>query len=116
MSAFDDLGEGVRKIFLAGVGAVAMSAEKSQQLVNDLVKKGELTVEEGKALNEELRHHASKVGSDASDAILRAKLKSMTTEERAAWLANAQSIADDIDAAPAKVPVEDGSASTKTEE
>ena len=43
MSAFDDLGEGVRKIFLAGVGAVALSAEKSQQLVNDLVKKGELT-------------------------------------------------------------------------
>lgn len=116
MSAFDDLGEGVRKIFLAGVGAVALSAEKSQQLVNDLVKKGELTVEEGKALNEELRHHASKASSDTSDALLRAKLRSMTAEERAAWLAHAQSIADGIDAAPTKVPVEDGSASTETQD
>ena len=116
MSAFDDLGEGMRKIFLAGVGAVAMSAEKSQQLVSDLVKKGELTVEEGKALNEELKHHASQVGSDASDALLRAKLKGMTAEERAAWLARAQSIADDIDAAPTKVPVEDGSSSTTTQD
>ena len=35
------LGEGIRKILLAGVGAVAMGAEKSQELVEELVKKGE---------------------------------------------------------------------------
>ena len=40
MSGFDDLGDGVRKIFLAGVGAVALGAEKSQEVVSDLVKKG----------------------------------------------------------------------------
>ena len=49
-----DLGEGLRRVFLAGVGALAtgvelgqQSFEKSQQIVDGLVKKGELTVEQG---------------------------------------------------------------------
>ena len=49
-----DLTEGVRRAFLAGVGAVALGAEKSQELMDDLISKGELTVEQGKALNAEL--------------------------------------------------------------
>ena len=49
-----DFGEGLRKIFLAGVGALAATAEKGQELVNNLVARGELTVEQGKKLNSEL--------------------------------------------------------------
>lgn len=45
-----------KKIFLLGIGAVAATAEKSQSVVDELVKKGELTVEEGKTLNQELKH------------------------------------------------------------
>ncbi|KAB8290953.1 phasin family protein [Bifidobacterium avesanii] len=51
-----DLGEGLRKVFLAGVGALATTYEKGSEIVDDLVKKGELTVEQGKALNTELKH------------------------------------------------------------
>ena len=57
-SAMPDFGEGLRKVFLAGVGAIAATAEKGQELVNDLVKRGELTVEQGKKLNSELAHKA----------------------------------------------------------
>ena len=39
-SAMPDFGEGLRKVFLAGVGAIAATAEKGQELVNDLVKRG----------------------------------------------------------------------------
>ena len=42
MAGFDDLGDGVRKLFLVGVGAVATGAEKSTEIVNKLVEKGEL--------------------------------------------------------------------------
>lgn len=49
--------DGIRKFFLAGVGAVATTAEKSQEVLDDLVKKGELTVEQGRAMNEELKHN-----------------------------------------------------------
>ncbi|MGN0361860.1 MAG: phasin family protein [Bilifractor sp.] len=45
-----------RKVFLAGVGAVAVSAEKSKALIDTLVEKGEITVEQGKVLNQELKH------------------------------------------------------------
>ena len=54
-----DFGEGLRKIFLAGVGALAATAEKGQELVNNLVARGELTVEQGKKLNSELAHTVS---------------------------------------------------------
>ena len=56
-----DFGEGLRKVFLAGVGALATTVEKGQEIVDDLVKKGELTVEQGKALNTELKRKAEEV-------------------------------------------------------
>ena len=36
-----------------------MTAEKSKEVVEQLVKKGELTVEQGKVLNEELKHNVA---------------------------------------------------------
>ncbi|WEV72578.1 hypothetical protein [Bifidobacterium sp. ESL0790] len=68
------LGDGLRKVFLAGVGALATTVEKGQEIVDDLVKKGELTVEQGKSLNSELKRRAqgakdgwSQAGSDDDD-------------------------------------------------
>lgn len=56
-SVMDTLVEGVRKFVLAGIGAAAFSYEKASETIEQLVKKGELTVEQGKALNEELKHN-----------------------------------------------------------
>jgi polyhydroxyalkanoate synthesis regulator phasin len=47
----DNLTDGLKKLLLAGVGAVALTADKSQEILDELVKKGELTVEQGKTLN-----------------------------------------------------------------
>ncbi len=52
----EKIGNGLRKIVLAGIGATAVTVEKSQEILKDLVDKGELTVEQGKVLNEELKH------------------------------------------------------------
>ena len=46
----------LEKIILAGVDAITKTAETAGELIEELVKKGELTVEQGKALNEELKH------------------------------------------------------------
>ncbi|MQN00960.1 MAG: hypothetical protein DUD27_00900 [Lachnospiraceae bacterium] len=46
----------LKKVFLAGVGAVAATADKSEEIFNDLVEKGESTVSQGKSLNKELKH------------------------------------------------------------
>ena len=56
-----------KNIFLAGVGATAYSFEKAQDLVDDLVKKGELTVQQGKVVNEELKHNMSAKLRTAAD-------------------------------------------------
>ena len=53
----DQLGESIRKLILAGIGAVTMTKEKSADVLKDLVKKGELTVDQGRVLNEELKHN-----------------------------------------------------------
>ena len=53
----DQLSEGLRKLILAGIGAVAATKEKSEGILDELVKKGELTVEQGRVLNEELKHN-----------------------------------------------------------
>lgn len=52
-----DITEGIKKIFLAGVGAVATTGEAAKNLIDTLVEKGELTVEQGKVLNEELKRN-----------------------------------------------------------
>lgn len=52
-----DITEGIKKIFLAGVGAVATTGEAAKNLIDNLVEKGELTVEQGKVLNEELKRN-----------------------------------------------------------
>lgn len=47
--------DGIKKLVLAGIGAAAMSAEKADEIVTTLVEKGELTVDQGKELNKELK-------------------------------------------------------------
>lgn len=56
----EEMGNTLKKLVLAGIGAAALTAEKSKELLDDMVKKGELTVEQGKILNEELKHTLKK--------------------------------------------------------
>jgi len=106
MAIVEDLTGAVRKAFLVGVGAVATGAEKSQELVEDLVKKGELTVEQGRALNEELKHKAGTMASDSESAVLRSRLKTMSAEERDSFVRKVSKIAEDLNAEPVEVEVE----------
>lgn len=87
----NDLSTELKRIFLAGVGAIAATAEKSQQLVDELVKKGELTVEQGKVLNEELKRDVSEKVKEAMANIqgnepvdkIADRIVQMSPEERA---------------------------------
>lgn len=101
-----DVGGAVRKAFLLGVGVAATGAEKTQQVVSDMVKKGKLTVEQGKALNEELGCKARRATSDVADDLLRARLAAMGAEERAAYAQKVAKFASDLDAEAVSVEVE----------
>ena len=107
MAGIDIMG-GLNKAFLATVGAVAITAEKSQQAVEDLVKKGELTVQQGKSLNQELSRKAKEAAQETTDSALRAFLEALSDEDRAAYAAKVAQMAADIEAAKVTVDVEDG--------
>ena len=59
----------LERIIIAGVDAITKTAENAGDLLDDLVKKGTLTVEQGKALNEELKHEIKTNINDASQAV-----------------------------------------------
>ncbi len=51
----NNITDGIKKILLAGVGAAAFTAEKAEEIFDEMVDKGESTVERGKTLNRELK-------------------------------------------------------------
>ncbi len=82
----DSFGENVKKLLLAGIGAVAVTAEKSKDLLDEMVEKGELTVEQGKVLNEELKH---KVDQAVKEHVHVTVVKEDAAEPKAEDLLNA---------------------------
>lgn len=87
MEKFSD---NIKKVILAGIGAVAVTAEKSKEMLDEMVEKGELTVEQGKVLNEELKHNIKKTVKEKMDTVkpdpkqdISEMLDSMTAEELA---------------------------------
>ena len=78
--------EEMTRVLLAGIGAVACTAEKAGSLVEEFVKKGELTVEQGKVLNEELKH---KVNEAVKEHVRVTVVKQEAAEPKAEDLLNA---------------------------
>ena len=62
------IGDGLHKVLLAGIGALATGVEKGQEVIDNLVKKGELTVEQGKILNTELKRNRQNPPAPADSA------------------------------------------------
>lgn len=96
----ESLTDGARDIFLAGVGLAATGVDKGKELIDELVKKGQLTVEQGRDLNKELTRKArDKAGdtlSEAQDRLLRMRLAAMDEDERKAYAARVAKLADDL--------------------
>ncbi len=117
----DQLSEGLRKLILAGIGAVAVTKEKSEGILDELVKKGELTVEQGKVLNEELKHNIKEAikenvtvnVSSPDDALMNA-VDTMDEDQLAALKARIQAAEEARCAAAA--PAETADDTSKTAE
>ena len=82
----DAISEGLRKLILAGIGAVAATKEKSEVILDELVKKGELTVEQGKVLNEELKRTCKQAAAKDADEKPAVDVDAMSADEREALL------------------------------
>ena len=74
------LTDGLKKILLAGIGTVAVTAEKSKDVLDELVKKGELPVEQGKVHEEEMQHNNKKTLKDNVHVSVKASSPEELTE------------------------------------
>ena len=102
--AMEKIGDGLKKFLLVGIGAAAVTVEKSQQIVDELVKKGEITVEQGKELNKELQHNVRKTldARKADAETLEEKISKMGADELAllkAKIKEAEEAAENIKSA-----------------
>lgn len=73
----------VKNVVLAGIGAAAVTTEKAKDVADELVKKGSLTVEQGKVLNEELKHNIKETldNKKKKDASIEELLSAMTPDQ-----------------------------------
>ena len=55
----------LKKVLLAGIGLTAMTVDKADSFVKELVKKGRLTVEEGKELEQELKRQSKEEAQES---------------------------------------------------
>lgn len=70
--------EELKKILMLGVGAAATTYEKSSELIDELVKKGRITIDEGKELGEELKRTFKEKTADSLNS---KSIKSELTKE-----------------------------------
>ena len=97
-----NIGDGFKNIFLAGIGAMAYTGEKGKEIIDQLVEKGEITLDEGKELTEELSRKAGDTAMSMREGVLEARMSLMTPEERTAFAAKAAEIAEALNAANAE--------------
>ena len=100
------LGDGFKGIFLAGIGAVAIGAEKGKELVDQLVARGEMTVEQGKQINTELKHRASNLESSIRRETIEARMSMMSPDERVEFANIVREMADTANAKDAEAAAE----------
>lgn len=105
------LGEGLKKLALAGIGTAAYAVEKSADILDTLAKKGEETVEQGKVLNKELKHNVKSTIKD-----YKASNGKMHTVHEAEVVEAEVVEDDDIPGSAAEVEDVDDREKTETEE
>lgn len=101
-----NISDSLKDIFLAGVGAMAITGEKSKELIDQLIAKGELSVEQGREINQELQHKATETVTKIREDALVQHMESLTPEDRAAFAARVADLAatPEKTEAPAETP------------
>ena len=112
----DNLSKGLFNAAMAGVGAVAILAEKTAKVGKICMEKGAETLERGRVLNDELRRKGEQVTQERRERLANEALERLTAQEREALRqkladldarevaaqAEAQEVADEMEAAAAE--------------
>ena len=81
----DSIESYLRKLIVASVGAADLGCEKLGKLPDECVARGEVTVEKGRVLNEELKRTCKQAAKDAGEKPA-VDVDAMSADEREALL------------------------------
>ena len=98
----ENVADALRKVFMAGVGAVATVGEKGGQVGESLAERGENVVKQGKDLNQELVRKTTTATADVREEMLRGVMAVMSPEVRAGFVDMAARVAADLNARDAE--------------
>jgi polyhydroxyalkanoate synthesis regulator phasin len=76
----------LKKALLAGLGSAAYTYEKASKVIEEMVAKGKLTVEDGKELSQELKRNIAEKGE---------KIRPITKEDLSQILSDANFVTKD---------------------
>ncbi|MGL5541453.1 MAG: phasin family protein [Erysipelotrichaceae bacterium] len=76
----------LKKVLYAGVGGLAYGYEMGTALIEEMVKKGEITITQGQALNEELKKSLKQVKASAEETVSVSKAEYERLKARVAEL------------------------------
>ena len=74
----------LKKVLLAGIGSIAYTYEKSAKVVEELVDKGRISVDEGKELSQELKRTFKDKSEEFNEKVMpltKENLKNILCEE-----------------------------------
>lgn len=94
-SILDSIGQSANKVFMAGVGAVVVGAQKGKELVEQLATKGQESFGQGKDINKELTHKAGQATKNIRESALEMRMKAMSPEERIEFASKAAQLAEE---------------------
>ena len=92
----DNITDAFQSIFLAGVGALSIGGEKAKDIVDGLVERGQVTVEQGRKINEELAYKAEETRNKFREESVRAYVKSLSPDERADFADQVAALAQEL--------------------
>ena len=80
----EQFGKALLNVAFAGVGAVAIAAEKAGEVGKVLIERGEQAVEQGRQCSEELQQKYQEAAQKRQEERFQATVDAMTAEEREA--------------------------------
>ncbi len=97
-----NLGDTFKDVLFAGVGALALTGEKAKELIDQMIEKGEITVDQGKELNSELKHKVAGAAENVQYDLIEARMSMMNAEQREEFLQKLHGIEEKITAREAE--------------
>lgn len=79
---WDKLSDALMNVAFAGVGAAAIVVEKAGEVGKVLVEKGEVAVEQGRQLNDELQEKAKAAAKERQEQRINDAVAALTAQER----------------------------------